>query len=251
MQERLAGIALTALFLSLLGTALAVVHFVSAPLGDSSAGLTTPPPRAVPAMFVDSILLTSNRRRLEVCVDTIDGSGLRDGEAKRVQVALAMLRSRLAEEGFADNVLADLDQAQAVDGCPRAAALDKGRRNIDPRSGKVQVLGPNTSEPSSYRLQIYVVPTDLFQTWFGDQPYVAGGEEILCAGLDCAPATAGMYVTSLGEPSAIASLLHDVMGFRPFGTPTALPTRHHNSTTCSESPSPSSTTIPSSGDHTA
>jgi hypothetical protein len=55
MQERLAGIALSALFLSLLGTALAVVHFVTAPLGDSSAGLTTPSPRAVPAMFVDSI----------------------------------------------------------------------------------------------------------------------------------------------------------------------------------------------------
>lgn len=200
MHGRLAGIAFAALFAALLGTAVAVAHFVSTPSATEGQAVT----------FADSLALASNRPTLRICLDGVGTESVDSTAVQRVEEAVRALREDVAIAGYADSVLAQLDSLRVVRGCPRPVALDASARRFDEKTGLDTVMGRPTAKPSKNILQVYVVPSATFRAWFGDETFVAGVEELLCDGLSCGPVTIGIYVTKLGTPTEIHQLLRDI-----------------------------------------
>lgn len=166
-----------------------------------------------PVRPVGSLLGTSNRSVLSVCIDTVGTAALSGQEVARVQQAVTALRAELADRSYQESVLGLLDGAVVARGCPPPAAQNDWSRSVNPKTGKPSVLGPAVTRPSQHVLHIYIVPDATFREWFEDQPYGTGGEEMMCAGHQCWGVTSGLYLTPSASGDVLYQALRRILGF--------------------------------------
>ena len=158
-------------------------------------------------------LLTTNRPGLKVCVESlvpdVDTQTIRG----RVQGGLA------AVANHPDYQAAGLGrQPVAVDaGCPARPTVADPRYRPSSRLGAPAAV----TEPSLYRLFIFIASPEQIAQAFGDRPQHITAQELLCDGDLCPVVTTALYLTppELRDPAVLATGLTEGVGLLPVGRP--------------------------------
>lgn len=164
----------------------------------------------------ETALLTSNRDVLKICVESLvpgtSSQALVDG-----------LRGGLPRlTAHPDFQRAGLGNAPVtiVPGCPAPPTIADPRYDRLDMSGRPRIV----TEPSEYRLFVFVAPTEQLAAAFDWSPRLTP-QEMLCGGSVCQEATTALYLT-LGEVTNRAVLergLVQGVGLWPEGRPRTNP----------------------------
>ncbi|MCH8994961.1 MAG: hypothetical protein IH959_08365 [Chloroflexi bacterium] len=172
--------------------------------------------------FTTTILATSNRSHLSVCVDGAGGGTATATDVAQVRQALD---TGLANLEGVYTTAADYRLGITVSaGCPPPTAAltadELGEQSrtrygdllVDPVSVRV----PAGGAPSEHRVFVYFVPHDVYGAAFGAKPYAMGSAEFLCgAGYNCAEVTTAQYVTPSVNADVLSDAALDAIGFLP------------------------------------
>jgi len=170
--------------------------------------------------FTTTILATSNRSHLSVCVDGAGGFSISGAEVERVRQALDSGLGSLGEEYI--HAPKYRQEAEVSRGCPpptSALTADELGEQSRTRYGDllvdpVSVRVPAGDAPSEHRVFVYFVPPDVYGAAFGAKPYAMGSAEFLCgAGYNCAEVTTALYVTPLVDADVLSDAALDAIGF--------------------------------------
>lgn len=170
-------------------------------------------PGSPPTFDLTRGVLVSSRANLQVCVaaEPSDRTGVATA-VERVRAALARLNDdeRFRAAGYAT------PPWQVAPSCPQPGRLlESGQRHA--KAGGSYGLGPETSNPSPFRVFVYVVATSEIARMFGPLPFRFASQEVFCERRSCATVTTGLYVdpaTLLDEPR-LAAELEQALGLRP------------------------------------
>lgn len=170
-------------------------------------------PGSPPTFDLTRGVLVSNRANLQVCVTTepSDPTGVATAVG-RVRAAHARLNDdeRFRAAGYAT------PPWQVAPSCPQPGRLlESGQRHV--KAGGSYGLGTETSNPSPFRLFVYVVPASEIARRFGPLPFHFASQEVFCERQSCATVTTALYVdaaTLLDEPR-LAAELEQALGLRP------------------------------------
>lgn len=158
-------------------------------------------------------LLATNRDGLKVCVESLVPGVDRQTIRGRIQGGLTSVANH------PDFQAAGLGRrAVVVDaGCPAPPTI------ADPQYGSSRRLGRPTSvtEPSPYRLFVFVATVEQIAQAFGDRPQHITAQEVLCEKDLCPVVTTALYVTpeELGDRDVLALGLTEGVGLLPTGKP--------------------------------
>ena len=138
------------------------------------------------------LLLTGNRERLQVCIETLAEKSDQDSQKQAAEDAL----SRLAEH--ANWRAAELDKGVplVVIGCQTQPFLLSS--GVSYANGGFTEFPnfPEVKEPSQSRVMIFVLPDDKIDSMFGNSPVRYAMQEAICDGGQCSTVTTGLYVKS-------------------------------------------------------
>lgn len=163
-----------------------------------------------PSFDLTSGLLLSTRTDLQVCVESApDETG---GTAvPRIQAALgALSHEPVFAAGYGSL------EPHVVLRCPQSASLlASGQRHV--KAGGTFAAGSVTTDPSPYRLFVYVVPPAEITRMFGTLPFHFASQEVFCERGSCATVTTALYVDPLTllDDSRLAAELQQALGLRP------------------------------------
>lgn len=163
-----------------------------------------------------SRLLTSERDRLSICVDsaglTADVVEVSESDGK-VTVEAAMSELAASHPSWAKKDLSDPPPVVDI-GCPIGPALYDPNRG--PQGGDLySVLGRTVSEASPYRVHVYLLPEDEVSRVVGESGYRVTTEELMWSDVDVlSPVTTGVYLspTDLRDTTLVRESLDDAIG---------------------------------------
>lgn len=171
--------------------------------------------------FTTSILGTSNRTNLSVCVDGAGGHAVSAPEVAMVRRALADGLTSVSD--VYQRATDYREGAEVSEGCPaHTAALTvaelaaweaSGDSSADDiRGSPINVRGPDT--PSSHLLFVYFIPSGVYERAFdAEDPWTLGAAEMLCGGHSCAQVTAALYVSPSIDPAELSAALLSGIGY--------------------------------------
>lgn len=156
-------------------------------------------------------VLLSTRDSLKVCVQE-DASETRGQAVVRVRAAIARLSldPRFKAAGY------ERPAPQVSAGCPQPGRLlASGQTHV--KAGGNFASGPEVSNPSPFRLFIYVVSASDIQRMFGSLPFHTAGQEAFCEERQCATMTTALYVDleTVLDPSRLVAEVELGLGLRP------------------------------------
>jgi hypothetical protein len=144
---------------------------------------------------VASALLTSNRERLQICVEAVGLEAAAESQAKAsLQQALADLQEN--NPRWDDAAVPSASPLVEI-GCPSPPSVYRDGVRLERAGGKGLLVDPPVvvEEPSVYRAFVFVLPPAKFDSLFGDaEPYVS--EEFLKSGHTAVEVTSGLYLKS-------------------------------------------------------
>ncbi len=142
------------------------------------------------AQLKEGLLLTANRDRLAICVQAVGVDSSLEAKAKSaIETALVEVAKHPRWEATGLGVASPV-----VDiGCPSGPAS---------RDLETQFV----TEPSFYRLFVFVLPQEEFDVPFAGLPRLrTASQEVVCEGDSCGEVTSGLYIHS-GELGDVAFL---------------------------------------------
>lgn len=191
-------------------TGVLIACFVGTQEGDAPVAT----PGGTPLSHVDfqpgSLLFTTNRTQLSLCVEGAGGFSVAQAEVELVRRAL--------EDAVAvvPSLPAEYAQRSVSAGCPLATALI-GRLvpEDEPWTGVVRVGVGTSRDPSLHRLFVYFVSPDAYAAHFGTRPYFRTTAEDICEVDECGGVTSALYVPPSITPGTLREALFNNLNLRP------------------------------------
>lgn len=162
-----------------------------------------------PSFDLTSGLLVSTRTGLQVCVEPAPYDTAAAAVARVGAVLVALSREPVFAAGFGAS------GTRVALRCPTAGSLFKsGQRHV--KTGGTFAAGPTTTEPSPFRLFVYVVPALEISRMFGELPYHFASQEVFCERGSCATVTTALYVdqATLLDDRRLLDELRQALGLR-------------------------------------
>jgi hypothetical protein len=146
-------------------------------------------------------LIVPHRNRVSVCVGGAGRSEITDQDIERVRDALDVGLNSLETipSAFADFVIEE--------GCPPAIPLEGERYLASDSCCLPSILLESASEASPHVLFVYLVGDPLYETSFGDLPFMQTKAERVCTGDTCEVQTLALYVTDAISSAGLADAL--------------------------------------------
>jgi hypothetical protein len=157
-------------------------------------------------------LLVDERTRLSICVDGVNGMPASNAQRAFVR--------EIVDDAIANATLrvpASYEAWDLVRGCPDPTLDISLTREQDQPADWGRVL----DVASQHRVFVYFLPGDAYEAAFGDEPYYASVEEVLCDGDVCEQVTRGLYLPSAADEEAAREAMSLLLHLVPPPTPPA------------------------------
>lgn len=146
------------------------------------------PTDAGPATFTGDLLATSNRDHMAFCASGAGGYEVSEADSDRISKTIDSVIERVGSENWPQG--RTLFSLTTVD-CPEPA-VPLGRGFLEEKGTADFAVA--TDNPIFYRVLIYLVGNDVYESTFGWLVYARAPAELLCTGDQCAEVTTALYV---------------------------------------------------------
>jgi hypothetical protein len=163
------------------------------------------------SMLKEGLLTTANRDRLAICVQAVGVDSSLETKAK-ASIEAALIE--VAKHPYWEPAGYAVAESPVVDiGCPASPPpLDLEAQSVNPPE---DVQPSFVSEPSYYRLFVFVLPQGDVDTLVSGLPRLrTGSQEVVCEGDSCGTVTSGVYIGAeeLGDLPLLADALQQGLG---------------------------------------
>ncbi len=195
--------------------AVAVATLLAVACGGGGSDATEPEPTFDGAQVTgdhDAIgraLRVDSRAELTLCVDR-EGAVPSDAQVNRVRDALGGALAAATDSPY------EYPNPTVGEGCPPPVVLFGEKLDYGHRYSLVPArLLESTSDASRYRIHVYVLPSTVYESTFGGDPYATTAEERICEGDVCLWVTQGLYITPGTNEDTIRRALRAMLGLNP------------------------------------
>ena len=159
---------------------------------------------------IGGALRVSSRADLSVSVDR-EGAVPSDAQVNRVRDALG---GALADDNDSPY---EYPNPTVGEGCPPPVVLFGEKLDYGHRYSLVPArLLESMSDASRHRVHVYVLPSTVYESTFGGDPYATTAEERICEGDVCLWVTQGLYITPATNEDTIRRALRAMLGLFTF-----------------------------------
>ena len=159
---------------------------------------------------IGGALRVDSRAELSLCVGS-EGAVPSDAQVNRVRDALGGALAAATDSPY------EYPNPTVGEGCPPPVVLFGEKLDYGHRYSLVPArLLESMSDASRHRVHVYVLPSTVYESTFGGDPYATTAEERICEGDVCLWVTQGLYITPATNEDTIRRALRAMLGLFTF-----------------------------------